>query len=428
MPPRSARVVRRLLRCLLFGCLLAAPAPAQPAGQGGGHDLLDPAGASAPVRRAVFRAETLRGRGEIEAAQRVLVEALSDGPDHDHPALRYRLGSYLLELDRAAEALVHLRRAGQQAPRAEAVWRDLGRAAYTEGLHAEAAAAFGRAYRLARATHTDPAHAGHAHAPPDPLLLYYSGVAWVLADRPDSALAVLEPLVAAAADTVPQDWVRALVSAAAAAEKPLRANDGVVRLLRDHPERPAAWRLASQQAQLAGDVALAAVRLQVADWLDPLPPRELPQLAELHAAAGAPRRAARVYARAMAAGRSDPALGEQLGEALVEPLAVTWLQAHEPDSARVVLRTELSKRPTSKLFMLLGDLEYGIQSWDEAADAYNRALALDPEHGRAWLMLGASDLRRGRREEAVAHLRRALADSGTAAQARSLLSQLEAGG
>lgn len=405
--------------CLLLALLLVPVlVPAQTA------DPLDPAGAPAPVRRAIFRAETVRQQGDLEAAQHLLAEALADGPDRDHPALRYRLGAYLLELDRAADALPHLRRAGELAPDQEIVWRDLGRAAYETGAHAEAAAAFARAHRRARVLHEDPAHAGHAHPAPDPLLLYYSGVAWVLADRPDSALTILAPLVAVAPDTVPQDWVRALVSAAVAADQPQAAAAGVERLLRDHPERPAAWRLASQQAQLAGDLELAAVRLQVSDWLVPLPPTELPQLAELQAAAGAPRRAARTFARAIEAGRGDPGLFDQLVEPLVEPLAVAWLQAHEPDSARVVLQAELAERPRHRLWMLLGDLEYGLQDWDQAIAAYEQAVALEPDHGRAWLMLGACEVRRGRRDAAAAHLRRALDDSVTAAQARSLLDQL----
>lgn len=402
---------------LLIGALVA---PAQAA------DPLDPAGAPAPVRRAVFRAEVALQQGDPEAAQALLAEALADGADRDHPALRYRLGVYLLELGRTEQALPHLRRASEQAPSAEAVWRDLGRAAYEVGDHAEAARAFARAHARARALHEDPAHAGHGHPAPDPLLRYYSGVAWVLADRPDSALAMLAPLVDAARDTVPQDWVRALVSAAAAAERPQRAAAGVERLLRDHPDRPAAWRLASQQAQLEGDLGLAAVRLQIADWLAPLPPRELPQLAELQAAAGAPRRAARVYARALAAGRRDPDPADRLGVSLVEPLAVAWLQAHEPDSARVVLEAELAVRPRHRLWMLLGDLEYGVQDWERAIDAYAEAAQLEPDQGRAWLMLGAAEVRRGRREQAAAHLQRAVADPATAAQARSLLRQLEA--
>lgn len=378
---------------------------------------LDPAAAPGSVRRAVFRAERARGQGDLETARLLLDEALAGGPDRDHPALRYRLGAYLCELGRAAEALPHLRRAAEEAPQEAPVWRELGRAAYETGSYAEAAAAFTRAVLCAAQRPARQAAEGAGPAAPDSLLLYYSGVAWILADRPDSAVSVLAPLVAAIADTVPQDWVRALVSAAASAARPQAADAGVARLLGDHPQQPAAWRLASQQAQLAGYLPLAAARLRAADWLEPLPPDELPLLAELQVAAGAPRLAARSYARALAAGGGRRA-------ALIAPLAAAWLQAHEPDSARVVLQAELSEKQDLRLFMLLGDLEYSIRHWGGAAEAYRRAADLDPGNGRAWLMLGACAARRNRHVEAREHLQRALADSATAGQARSLLDQL----
>lgn len=414
---------------LLAGAVLS-PAVV-PAHAGDPRDL---AGAPAAVRRALFRAETARQQGDLETAQRLLAESLADSPATDHPALRHRLGVCLLELDRPGEALPHLRRAGAMAPGEDEVWRDLGRAAYETGAYTEAATAFTRAYRVASARHQDSdrvagtPRGAAGHPAPDPRLLYFGGVAWLQADRPDSALAVLETLVTAAPDTVAQEWVAALVSAAAAADQPRRADTGVARLLRDHSQRAAAWRLASQQAQLAGDLSLAAVRLQVSDWLAPLPPAELPHLAELNAAAGAPRRAARAYARAIAAGWRGTSAAHQPNESLVERLAVAWLQAHEPDSARVVLREELTNRPNQRLYLLLGDLEYGIQRWGQAAAAYTEASELAPDEGRAWLMLGACEVRRQRPAAAVEHLKQAANDSTTAAQARSLLRQLGAAG
>jgi len=426
--------VRRLLRfaCVIWllagAVLLSAVAPAH------AGDPRDLAGAPAAVRRALFRAETARHQGDLETAQRLLAEALAGSPANDHAALRHRLGAYLLELNRSGEALPHLRRAGALAPGEDEVWRDLGRAAYETGAYTEAATAFTRAYRVASARRQDSdrvagtPRGAPGHPAPDPLLLYFGGVAWLQADRPDSALAVLETLATAAPDTVAQEWVAALVSAAAAADQPRRADSGVARLLRDHPQRAAAWRLASQQAQLAGDLSLAAVRLQVSDWLAPLPPAELPHLAELQAAAGAPRRAARAYARAMAAGWRGTSAADQPTDSVVERLAVAWLQAHEPDSARVVLREELTIQPIQRLYLLLGDLEYGIQRWDQAAAAYLQAAELVPDEGRAWLMLGACEVRRQRPAAAAEYLKRAADDSATAAQARSLLRQLAAAG
>jgi len=360
------------------------------------EDLLDPAEAPMPVRRAVFRAETAAGRGQLEDAARILTEALEAGESRDHPALRYRLGVYELELGKPQVALIHLTRASEQAPGEVVVWRDLARAAYESGAFAQAAEAFGRA--------------GDENGE----FQYYSGVAWVQADEPARAVTVLEPLVASAPDTVPQAWVQALVSAASTAGTPERASAGVDRLLRDHPDSSDSWRLASQQSQLVGRMEEASIRLQVADWLAGLATADVRRLAELQLAAGVPRSAARTYARLWKAGETD----------LAETLAVAWLQAHEPDSARVVLESGLAVEATASLEMLLGDLEFGEERWTSAAAAYGRAEALYPELGRAALMQGACAMRLGNSDEAAGHLRRAMADPAMAARARQWLSRL----
>ncbi|MEZ4389029.1 MAG: tetratricopeptide repeat protein [Candidatus Krumholzibacteriia bacterium] len=354
---------------------------------------LDPAGAPAPVRRAVFRAEAAFARGEVGDAVAVLTDALAD--HLDHPAVRYRLGAYLLELGRAADAVPHLARASEQAPTSAAVWTEYARAAYESGAYAVAAGAFVRAHEL-RA---------------DALLLYYGGVAWILADRPADAVDVLAPLVASAPDTVPRDWVQALVSAAAAAAQPARAAAAVQRLVRDHPDARAAWLLASQQSQLAEDYATAALRMQVADWLAPLGAADRRHLADLYGAAALPRLAARQYARLW----PDDAR-------LARPLAVAWLQAHEPDSARVVLSEAVAGDPS--LWGLLGDVEYEAERWEAARRAYAAAVAADPDAARSWLMLGACALKLGDEAAAREALGRAAGFARTEGEARRLLGQV----
>jgi predicted Zn-dependent protease len=401
---------------LLAACLLATPAAAH-------ADPLDPAEAPVSVRRAVFRAEKAATAGDLEEASRILSNALTGGGDRDHPAIHFRLGVYLLELERPDEALVELRAASKQAPESALVWRELARAAYETGGYAEAADAFEQAYRRQldeHAGHDDHGDDDHAPDEPEPELLYYAGIAWILAEQPDRGTDVLAGLIQDHPDPVPLDWTRALISAAASAGTPDRAEAGVERLLRERPDDPESWQLASQLSQLADDVPQAATRLQVAAWLTELSPTDQRRLAELQAAAGAPRQAARVYAGLWDDGRGD--------RSVAEPLAVTWLQAHEPDSARVVLTAHLASEPSARLWMLLGDLEYGVDRWQAAADAYARATDLEPDRGRGWLMQGAAEVRLDRRDAAVAHLRRALEDPTVADQARRLLDQIEAAG
>lgn len=421
---RRARPARPLLALSLLAVVLVGSTA--PTSARADDDPLDVADAPTSVRRHVFRAEAALRRDENAEAVRILQDALRDDDDADHPAVLYRLGVYLLELDRPADAVPHLRRATELAPESLPCWAEYARAAYATGAYADAAAAFTRAHAVAD--------------DPDPLLRYYAGVAWVLADRPARAVDELAPLVASSLDTVPVEWVQALVSAAAAAEQPARADAGVRRLLREHADRPAAWSLASQQAQLTGDLSAAALRLQVADWLGDLGPADVRQLADLYGAAGLPRQAARTYQRLWPA-RPD----------LARQLAVSWLQAHEPDSARVVLREALGVgrgggdggggdggggAPASRdadrdaddaaqLWMLLGDVEYTRDQHAAARAAYAEAASRDPSRARAWLMQGAASIELDDAAAAREALARASEFDATRSEARRLLAHLD---
>jgi tetratricopeptide (TPR) repeat protein len=397
-------MMRRLFLIVLMA-LLATGAWAQEI------DPLDPATASAPVRRAVFRAEAAARRDDLGEAVRILQEALAGGESRDHASLRYRLGAYLLAEGRPADALAHLTRASEQAPGSALVWADFARASYETGDYATAARSFERAHETMAAAH---ARAPDQNDDADPTLLYYGAVSWLLADQPARTVDILAPLTASVPDTVPRDWVQALVSAAADAEVPDRAAAAVERLVRDHPEAPGAWQLASQQAQVAGDLATAALRLQVADWLRPLRAADVRQLADLYGAAGQPRQAARTYARLW----PDD-------EDLARPLAVAWIQAHEPDSARVVLTTALETEPDVELWSLLGDLEYQTERWQAARRAYATVTDLDADRARAWLMQGAASVKLDDRPTARAALQRARAFETTANEADRLLRYLD---
>ena len=417
---------RLLALSLLAVALTALAASTAPTSARAADDPLDVADAPTSVRRHVFRAEAALRRDETAEAVRVLQDALRDDDDADHPAVLYRLGVYLLERDRPADAVPHLRRATELAPASLPCWAEYARAAYATGQYAAAAEAFARAHGVSD--------------DPDPLLRYYAGVAWVLADQPARGVDELAPLVASSADTVPVEWVQALVSAAAAAEQPARADAGVRRLLRDHPDRPAAWSLASQQAQLTGDLPAAALRLQVADWLGDLGPADLRQLADLYGAAGLPRQAARTYQR-LWPDRPD----------LARQLAVSWLQAHEPDSARVVLREALGvgdgggdggggggaagheavreaireAGDAAQLWMLLGDVEYSRDDHAAARAAYAEATTREPSRARAWLMQGAASIELDDDAAARAALARASEFDATRSEARRLREHLD---
>jgi len=410
--------MRWLLVLGLAGSVVATALAASP-------DPFDLRSAPAAVRRAIFRAEIAVQRGDPQRGCEILTGALTAG--HDHPALHYRLGTCLLDLGRAQEAAAHLRTASAALPPtavsadAQALWCDLGRAEYESHAYVAAAQAFSRGYAIARRrSHAESSATGRTDQSED--LLYFGATAWLLADQPDSALSRLVPLVEDAPDTVPQAWVRALVAAAAQADRPERAAAGVARMLHDHPAQPSAWTLASDLSQVAGHLREAAIRLQIAQWLAPAGDDDRRRLADLYVAAGVPRQAARLYEILWRDARADASLGLLVAGA--------WMRAHEPDSARTVLRDALAHVEAGadttavRILAMLGDLEYGERNWADAAIALRRVTGLAPERAASWLLLGAADLQLGLQVEARAALERAACDSAVAGRARRLLTYM----
>jgi Tfp pilus assembly protein PilF len=89
-----------------------------------------------------------------------------------------------------------------------------------------------------------------------------------------------------------------------------------------------------------------------------------------------------------------------------------------------VLSRVLDVEPTARRWSKLGDLEYGLERWAAAAQAYRSGLALAPEDGRVWLNLGICWWRLGRLEAAREAFLRASEDPALADHARSLLDRV----
>jgi tetratricopeptide (TPR) repeat protein len=73
----------------------------------------------------------------------------------------------------------------------------------------------------------------------------------------------------------------------------------------------------------------------------------------------------------------------------------------------------------------MGDLEFSEGDWEQARGAYARVTGLNPEAGRAWLMLGTCSLKLGDYEAAREELSNAAAAQESAAEAGRMLRYLD---
>jgi tetratricopeptide (TPR) repeat protein len=348
------------------------------------QDLLDFSNAPTDVRRTLFRVQALEQRGRGGEALAVLRNHITRHPDGGDPLIRFHLGRLLAERGETAGALDPLRAAVAAEPRLWPAWRALGQAAYLEGRYEEAANAFLQAFRR--------------EPEPPAALAHYAAAGFLQAGAPQRARPLLEDLLSGRYGTPEPTWFRTYLAVVMELERPELATPAIRELVRLYPNLPEAWQLASQQAAACGDFERATVALQTLSFLRPLDREETLRLGDLYRAVGVPAVAARYYA-ALLAQRRDPDVVERLVTALVA--------AHEPDSALAALAEPLAEAPSARLWCLAGDIHYQQAAYDRARGDFERALALDPDLGRAHLMLGYCAWELHDRATAVRHLQAA---------------------
>jgi tetratricopeptide (TPR) repeat protein len=353
------------------------------------------------ARLAIARSREANTAGEHEESLRILEKVLVDKPDQDHFLLRVQLGHTLSLLDRPRDAVIHYRKAAEQEPRAAEAWLGLGQTAYALQLYAEAGRALYQAFSTSDAT--------------DPNLLYYAGVSHLMALNAARAADLLEPLVSGEFGPPLLDWYRALISACSDLDDAIRGRRAVDGMLEIHAEKPDAWLLAFQQAASAGEYRQACVALTVKSYLAPLSETETLQLGDLYRMLDIPL---------LACGFYESALGDDPAAADYERLAATYLAAHETGKARALLRTVLDRSPSPQLWALLGDICYMEADLDGAYEAFDQCRRMDPQFGRAWLMLGYCALEKSATTKAREFLNRALTFDDQRVTAAALLRQL----
>jgi tetratricopeptide (TPR) repeat protein len=365
---------------------LTAPAPASaettPASPSG--EYIDPADMSQVprlVRKTLVLATAKARRGEHEDAVATLAKHLQSNPDQDHALVQYHLARSHDALGNTAEARNHYALAVELEPRLAAAWFGLGHARYSLGAYREAGEAFLRSFR------TD--------ANPQPETLYFAAAGYLLAEDAETAAPLLLELCSGRWGTPRHDWYAQLAAAAISLEQPDLAAPLLERYLATDPGNHEIWYLAYQFHVGFKDYREAAIALTMVGYLRELQPREERTLGDLYSLIEVPMLASFRY-RASLSEDARPEDHERLASALVA--------AHELDQALTSLQSTLSRYPTARIWSLLGDVHYLKRDFDSAALAYTRVADLEPDSGRAQLMIGYCYLEKGNRGLAIQHL------------------------
>lgn len=377
-------VLIAMLASVGVGRLAVMPAHAEEVPGSSGARFIDPTDMSQVprlVRKTLVLATAKAGRGEHEDAVDVLAGHLQDHPDQEHFLMHYHLARSHDALGNIEIARQHYARSVAMEPRLAAGWFGLGHAHYTLDDFRAAGDAFLRSFR----TDVDPA----------PETLYFAAAGYLLADDAATAMPLLLELCSGRWGAPRHDWYAQLAAAAIGLEQPELAAPWLDRYLTAEPGSHEAWYLAYQFHVGFRDYREAAIALTIVSYLRDLTPREERTLGDLYHLIEAPMLASLRY-RASLDAEPDAEDLERLVSALVA--------AHELDTALATLYDGLRRQPTARMWSLVGDVYYLKRDFDKAAEAFTRVTHMDPDAGRAYLMIGYCHLEKGNRGLAIQNL------------------------
>jgi tetratricopeptide (TPR) repeat protein len=354
------------------------------------------------ARLALFQAYEVRGEGDFQQSSKILLDFLERNPDDDHFLIRYHLANSMTQTHSLEDQLEHYRRCVELEPRFDKGWMSLGEVAYNLREYALAAEALANGFRLGSEKKAQ--------------VLYYAAAAYVMAEQPGNAVPLLEELVSGKWGPPKMDYYKALVSAAIQLEDTETGERAVQRMLDAYSDDPDAWTLAFQYAASVGDYRQAAVALKVKSYIVPLTREEQIRLGDLYSLIEVPGEASVNYETAM----SGDAKTKEL-----ERLASSYLAAHDTKAAMRTLNRALEREPTARLWSLYGDLNFMEKNYDVAYRAYQNSAEIDPEEGRAYLMMAYCAMENGDKDEVSTQLKMAAEYPEQETKAREILDKID---
>jgi tetratricopeptide (TPR) repeat protein len=331
---------------------------------------------------------------------------VQDPKGHHHSEIYFTLGTCHLLKNDYRPAVRAFEQALKQDNAHIFAMLNLAKAAYELKDYVKAGRAFARAYE--NAPDKNPEH------------LYYSAVAYLMAQRNELSIAAFEKLFKTHADRIAPAWrenfVHALLSAElaqralphirllaeqCAGEKKTRwqeillhqymqlemrdqARSYALFLTRQAPTCAKWWKALAQVYLHEGKYKPALTALTICSYLNPLTEQETKLLADLHLQLGIPVKAAPLY---------EAALQQKTDPRLLHNLMLALQQLGRPTEALEAMRRLAPSAKEPELLMLKADLLYTLEQYEKAGRTYCQAAQTDTRFkGRAWLMAGYAAL------------------------------------
>ncbi|MDR3417422.1 MAG: DUF1329 domain-containing protein [Nevskia sp.] len=265
----------------------------------------------------------------------------------------------------------------------------------------------------------EPRYRAGAALSPDELVAL--GAAYLQEKRYHDAVPPLQKGVAAAR-APDMSWRRALYSAYVGNGQEREAAQVLEGIVRDQPSARDDWMRLSALYLKSGEKDRAHAVMEVASRLGYLDSTEQRlQLVELTAQIGAPFQAGSTLKGWMDAGKV-PRDAQNL-----RLLAAMWVQARESSLAIPALQDALAAKPSSELYLQLGQLHLDREEYREAAQALQQGIATGGKSGPALMALGVALYQQADVDGATKAFREAAAYPANRALATQWARYLESG-
>ena len=330
------------------------------------------------VQKAVYTAQQAMEKKDYLKAEECLRKFIEKNPKKPHYLVEFTLANALVMTGKDSESLPHYRAAANLYPNFTAAWQNMGKIYFDLKQYDEAGNCLLKAYEL--------------NEKKEPSLLYYAAVSYIMAKKETKALPHLEYLVSGEVGAPKTEWLEALLKVYMDLKLKEKAFAVVRRLIDENEDNPRWWKILAQLHLQQSDYKPAVAALTVHSYLTPLKKQDVMLLGDLNNAIGVPLKAAEYYETALS-------LENNVGD--YEKLASAYIGAHRPAKAIEVLDRALEKKPTSRLWFMIGQVLYEEGNFDKAYKAFNQSARIDPKSGMAYLMMGYCALQMDKKEMAM---------------------------
>jgi tetratricopeptide (TPR) repeat protein len=336
------------------------------------------------VRQAVYDAQQAMGKKEFLKAEKCLKKYIRKYPQKPHYLVEFNLGNVLALIGKEREALSHYKTSADLYPGYAAVWQNMGKICFDLKQYEQAGDC------LLKAHETDKKK--------DPSALYNVAAFYIMAGKEEKALPHLQYLSSGQAGPPKCEWLEALLKVYLDLQLKEKAFEVINRLLDKSGNDPRWWKMLAQFHLQQNDYKKALAMLTIHSYMTSTTRKDIMFLGDLANAIGIPLKAAEYYEKALSFSNSP---------ADYEKLATVYIAAQKPEKAIGALNRALNKKPTSKLWHMMGQVLYEIEEFGKAHNAFDQSARLNPKDGRPYLMMGYCALQLENKDKAVLALKKA---------------------